>query len=131
MKAVIALALLLAACAPKPVLYPNEKYKATAPDQVQSDIDGFRKQAKQFVKSHKAQIVAAHAGAGAAMGALMGMIFGAFTGNYARAVAEGAALGGASGAVSGGARAMTPDAVEKRFVDICLANLGYQPIGWR
>lgn len=127
----LAAVLALGACAPKPVLYPNEKYKATPQDQVQSDIDGCRKQAKEFVKTHKAEIVAAHTGAGAAFGALMGLISGAFTGDYGRAVAEGAALGGAGGAVGGGARAMTPDAVERRFVDICLSNKGYQPIGWK
>jgi uncharacterized protein YcfJ len=123
--------LLLSGCAPKPVLYPNDKYKATAPDQVQSDIDDCRKQAKDFVKTHKADIVAAHTGAGAAMGALFGLILGAFTGDNGRAVSEGAAMGAAGGAVGGGAQAATPDAVTKRFVDICLGNKGYQPIGWK
>ena len=127
----ILIAALLTACAPKPVLYPNDKYKATTQDQVQGDIDECTKQAKEFVKTHKADIVAAHTGAGAALGALFGLITGAFTGNYARAVAEGAALGGGGGAVGGAAQAATPDAVTKRFVDICLSNKGYQPIGWK
>ena len=131
MRSVLALVLALCACAPKPVLYPNEKYNATPHEQVQADIADCRAKAKDFVKTHKAEIVAAHTGTGAAFGALMGLVFGAFTGNYGRAVAEGAALGGASGAVHGGVQAATPDAVERRFVDICLSNLGYQPIGWK
>jgi outer membrane lipoprotein SlyB len=130
-RASLILLLLAGACAPKPVLYPNEKFKATEQEQVQADIDDCRAQAKKFVKTHKSQIVAARTGAGAAFGALMGLIAGAFTGNYTRAVAEGAALGGGAGAVHGGAQAATPDAVHRRFVDICLTDRGYQPIGWK
>ena len=118
-------------CAPKPVLYPNDKYNATTKDQVQADIADCRKKAKEFVKTHKSEIVAAHTGAGAALGALFGLILGAFTGNIGQSVAEGAALGGAGGAVGGGAQAATPDAVERRFVEICLSQEGYQPIGWK
>ncbi len=133
MRKVLAAAALagLCACAPKPVLYPNDKFNATPREQVQADIDDCSKQARDFVKTHKADIVAGHTAVGAAMGAIFGVIAGAFTGNYTGAIEQGAAFGGAAGAVGGGTKAMSPDEVQKRYVDICLSKKGYQPIGWK
>ena len=58
-------------------------------------------------------------------------IFGAFSGNYGRSVAEGAAMGGALGLAHGAVAAGSPDEVHRRFVETCLGDKGYKPIGWK
>lgn len=122
----------LCACAgPKPVLYPNDRFKAAGDKQIETDIADCRAQAKKYVKEHKKELVARRTGWGAAGGAAMGMIVGAFTGDFARAASQGAAVGAAAGLGHGAAEASTPDAVHRRFVDLCLSEKGYQPIGWK
>jgi uncharacterized protein YcfJ len=122
----------LGACShPKPVLYPTEYYNAQGKDKVQADIDECEAKAKEFVKTHKSEIVAKHTMTGAIFGAFLGIITGAFTGDYGRAVSEGAAIGAASGTVGGAVKANSPDGVYMRFTDYCLSQKGYQPIGWK
>lgn len=127
----LALSLLCACAAPRPVLYPNERYEVAGKDQVKADIDDCDAKAKEFVKANKGKLVAKKTGVGAAFGAFIGMIFGAFSGNYRRAITEGAAVGAAAGLAHGAADANSPDAVHKRFVELCLSQKGYQPIGWK
>ncbi|MEK7858108.1 MAG: cell envelope biogenesis protein OmpA [Elusimicrobiota bacterium] len=120
------------ACAgPRPVLYPNDHFKTAGDQQVEADTADCRAQAKKYVKEHKKELVARRTGWGAAGGAAMGAIVGAFTGDYARAASQGAAVGAAAGLGHGVAEASSPDAVHRRFVDLCLSEKGYQPIGWK
>ncbi len=121
----------LAACAPKPVLYPNGYYQQVGQTQAQADVADCRAKAKKYLKDHKDQIVAGHTVLGAALGGAIGLVSGAFVGEPIRGAAEGAAIGGTIGVAQGAARANTPDAVERRFVDKCLTDKGYEPIGWR
>jgi uncharacterized membrane protein len=57
----------------------------------------------------------------------MGAVAGAFYGDISGGAARGAAIGGTGGAVSG---SLTPDQVKHRFVNQCLADKGYNVIGW-
>ncbi|MBI3552329.1 MAG: hypothetical protein HY077_07405 [Elusimicrobia bacterium] len=124
--------LALGACShPKPVLYPTEFYNLQNPEKVKADTEECEAKANEFLKAHKSEIVAKKTLGGAIFGAFLGIVTGAFTGDYARAVSEGAAVGAAAGAAHGAVRANTPDGVYMRFTDYCLAQKGYQPIGWK
>ena len=133
MKRLAGLTLIGAFCAcaaPRPVLYPNEHYNDVGAGQAKADADDCMAKAREYVKTHKSEIVARHTTWSAVTGAALGVVTGAFSGNIARGVAEGAALGGTLGAAHGTAVAASPDEVQKHFVDICLTQKGYQPIGW-
>jgi len=43
----------------------------------------------------------------------------------------GAAMGAATGLIHGAATANSPDAVHRRFVEYCLSEKGYKPMGWK
>lgn len=132
MKRLPLLLLALAACAsPRPRFYPNERYKRVGEDQANREADECRAEAKQYLKDHPLAPVAKHTTMGAVTGAAIGAAIGLVTGDLKRAVEEGAAAGGAGGAVSGVAEANSPDAVERAYVNRCLAERGYEVIGWR
>jgi hypothetical protein len=132
---------MLAGCgATRPTLYPNEQYNRVGAAQADRDIEVCEEQAEAYVKSggqgsQKAGEVARNVGAGAAVGAASGAVGGAIGGN----VGEGAAVGAASGATAGLLGTMfgwmfqrsEPDPVYRNFVEKCLRDKGYEPIGWQ
>jgi hypothetical protein len=131
----------LAGCsASKPALYPNDQYKKVGAAQADSDTADCEAKAQQYVKSggqggQKAVEAARNTGVGAAVGAAGGAVGGAIGGN----ASEGAAVGAASGATAGLLGTMfgwmfqrsEPDPVYRTFVETCLRDKGYQPIGWQ
>lgn len=119
--------LTLAACASKPQLYPNQKLKLVGKDVADKDVEKCMADAEAYLKSSKGKQVAKGAGAGAAIGAAMGAVSGLFTGNVGRGVVRGGAIGAAGGGAAG---AVSPDQIKQRFVNQCLAEKGYQVIGW-
>lgn len=123
----IALLFLVMSCASRPQLYPNAHYKSVGKQASQTAIDKCIKDSEEFLKNTKAKQVGKSAGAGAAVGAAWGVVTGLFTGDYGRALVRGAATGGAVGATAG---ALTPDQIKQRYVNQCLAEQGYQVIGW-
>ncbi|MBI5243591.1 MAG: cell envelope biogenesis protein OmpA [Elusimicrobia bacterium] len=130
--ALLLAAVLSAACAaPQVKLYPDERLKSIPKETVDKDIKECDDRAKEFVKANKGKIVAKHAGAGAVFGAFLGMVAGAFTGNFGRAIGEGAAIGAAAGLAGGAVHANSPEGVHRRFVEYCLTEKGYKPIGWK
>ncbi len=118
---------ILSSCASRPQLYPNEKLKQSGKEVAQEDVDQCMAEADDYLKSSKGKQVAKGAGAGAAIGAAIGTIGGLFTGNIGRGLMRGSAMGAAGGAVSGG---LSPDQIKQRYVNQCLADKGYQVIGW-
>jgi outer membrane lipoprotein SlyB len=125
------IALLLAGCGyQRPVLYPNTHLKEVGESQAQTEITECMKLAEAYVKSHpEAKVVgstAVGAGAGAAVGGAMGSV----TGHLGRGAAIGAAGGAVAGAIRGTSRASRPSPVFKNFVNRCLREKGYEPIGW-
>ncbi len=128
---VIAVALLSACAHPKPVLYPDERFKTEGAQAASADIDRCQADAKAYLKANPAKRLARRTGMGGVFGAAMGAVFGAFTGNYARAISEGAAVGAAGGAVHGAFEAGSPDEIQRAYAQRCLADKGWTVIGWK
>lgn len=124
----------LAGCAgPKPVLYPNAHYKHVGSDGAEQDIAACREMAEKAGAAPgdgRASDQAKHAAVSGGIGAAAGAVGGAVVG----AAGSGAAVGAASGVVWGflGSLFRSPDPGEayKRFVNRCLAERGYEPVGW-
>lgn len=119
--------LALVGCASRPQLYPNQKLKHVGKEAAKKDIDRCIADAEQYLKSSTGKNAAKGAGAGAAIGAAMGAVSGLFTGNVGRGLVRGGAIGAAGGGVAG---ALSPDEIKRRFVNQCLAEKGYQVLGW-
>ena len=130
---VLPLLVMLAGCGEKrPVLYPNEHYKAVGEAAAQEDIDICQQLAQRVgVASTQGREVAKSTAEGAAIGTATGAVIGAIGGNAGR----GALIGGAGTATAGFIRglftAAEPDPLFMQFVDQCLREKGYQPIGWK
>lgn len=123
----IALLLFLSACASKPQLYPNEKYKEVGKKSAQKDVEQCMADAKEYVKSGKGKNIAKGAGGGAAIGAAIGAVGGLFTGDLGGGLVRGGAVGAAAGGTAG---ALSPDEIKRNYVNQCLAEKGYQVLGW-
>lgn len=131
-KRLLLVVLLLAACAhPRPVVYPDERYKAGGEAAALADADVCMKEAKAYLKANPAKRVARRTARGGVFGAALGMVFGAFTGNYRRAVAEGAAVGAAAGLIHGAYEAGSPDEIQRAYAQRCMAEKGWSVIGWK
>ena len=131
----------LSACsATHPTLYPNAQYNRVGSAQADRDVAACEQQAQEYVKTggqgaQKAGEAARNAGVGAAVGAASGAVGGAIGGN----VGEGAAVGAAGGATAGLLGTMfgwmfqrsEPDPTYRNFVEKCLRDKGYEPIGWQ
>jgi uncharacterized protein YcfJ len=125
--------LLMAACAKKrPVLYPNSTYQAAGASVASADIDECIQLAADHGHATDAgKNMAASTGKGAVTGAVVGGAVGAVTGRPGRGAAAGAAGGGAGGLMRGAWKSGDPDEIERRFVEQCLRDKGYQVIGWK
>ena len=129
----LTIAVLTVACAKKrPVLYPNLTYTSAGSATVMADID----ECVQLAADHghatdAGKNVAVSTGKGAATGAVVGGAVGAVTGRPGRGAAAGAAGGGAGGMMRGIWKSGDPDEIERRFVEQCLRDKGYQVIGWK
>ena len=130
---IILLFLCLAGCAAQhgPVLYPNEYLQRVGEVQARQDIEECTGLAEAYIKSDPGAEVAKSAAGGAVAGAIIGGAMGAVTGNLGRGAAIGAAGGGASGVIHGAAKGSQPSPVHMNFVDRCLRERGYEPIGWK
>ena len=122
-----------AACASKrPVLYPNAYYRQVGAEVGQADIEDCMSLAKTGVGDRSAAAGAAGGGAvGGAGGGAVGAVGGAITGNAGTGAAVGAATGATAGLLGGLWRARDHDPIFMAYVDTCLRERGYQPIGWK
>jgi outer membrane lipoprotein SlyB len=126
----LAVVLLLAGCAHSPVLYPNAHLKRVGQEQAERDIADCKQMAEQYVKSNPAGTVAGSTAVGAGAGAAVGAAGGAVRGGAGTGAAVGAATGATGGFLRGLFKASEPGPVYKNFVDRCLRERGYEPIGW-
>lgn len=123
----IILLLAISSCASRPKLYPNATLKSKGKALAESDINLCMKDADDYLESSEGKKIAKSAGFGAVVGGAVGAVAGAFTGNISRGAAQGAAMGGVGGGAAG---AMSPDELKHRYVNRCLADKGYDVIGW-
>jgi hypothetical protein len=131
MAAVCGIALL--ACAQqRPVLYPNAHLSRVGKAAAERDIDACIQLAVDYGAGQDSGArVAKDTGKGAAVGGAAGAAVGAVTGNLGRGAAAGAAGGGAAAMTRSAINSGKPDPVFKGFVEQCLRDKGYQPVGWR
>ena len=125
--------LLLVACSQKrPVLYPNYHLQEVGDETAQTEIDECISLAKEYgTSSSSSGKVAKRTAGGGAVGAAGGAASGAVFGSVGRGAAAGAAGGAAVGCLQGLFRSPEPDPVFRRFVEKCLLEKGYEPIGWK
>lgn len=124
--------LVMAGCASHgPVLYPNVHLKMVGEEQAHKDIEECDRMAAVYVKSDAGKAAAKSIATGGAAGAVIGGAAGAVTGHLGRGAAVGAAAGAAAGLVRGVSKASAPSPIHKRFVERCLREKGYDPIGWQ
>lgn len=132
---VLYLLILVGCIAPKPILYPNEHYRTVGETAAEEDIQECEQMAEEAgvgPEGGKTAQVAKSTVAGGAIGAAAGAVGGAVVGHPGR----GAKIGAASGATAGFLRGLfrsKPNRSQayKNFVNQCLTEKGYQPVGWQ
>ncbi len=128
-------AVLLGGCAAvqqRPVLYPNAKLKQVGDASAQKDVD----ECVALAENAGATSGGSAAGRGAARGAAVGGAAAAVGGlirgrNILGDAAAGAAVGAAAGAAGGAFNDGEGSPVFRNFVGRCLAERGYDVIGWK
>lgn len=133
---ILSMTLTLAGCASskRPVLYPNHHLDTVGEQQADADISACMRAAEASgANSGKGGELAKDTAKAGAVGGATGAVVGAIASNTS--AGRGAAIGGAGAAtatlVGGAFNSSEPTQVYIRFVEMCLRDKGYQPIGWR
>lgn len=118
----------------RPVLYPNQQLYTVGQSQADADIDACMWAAEAAgANAGRGRELAGNTAKAGAVGGATGAVVGAISSSSS--VGRGAAIGGAGAAtaalVGGAFKASKPTQIYMRFVDQCLRDKGYQPIGWR
>jgi hypothetical protein len=121
----------LAACAAKPVLYPNDAYRQAGKETAQEQVRQCQAMADDYVKSDAGKKLAAGTAEGAAVGAAAGAVTGAVFGDLGRGALSGGIAGASVGLVRGLFHTRQPSPVRRAFVDRCLRERGYDVVGWQ
>ena len=122
----------IAGCAgPKPVLYPNDHLHAVGREVAEEDIADCMDRATADIGRGGQGEAIGGAATGGATGAAAGAAGGAVVGRAGRWAAIGAAAGAARGFMRGLFRSSEPDATYRSYVNRCLRDIGYDPVGWR
>ena len=120
----------------RPVLYPNATLNRVGDGQGRVEVDACMARAVSagLTPDEKNNAIARGAGAGAATGAVASAVGALITGRGGegalRAGTAGAAVGGSAGAVQGAFRGDRPSSTYRNFVQRCLAERGFEVIGW-
>jgi hypothetical protein len=122
------------ACAgPKPVLYPNRHLEAVGQERAERDIAECQELA-QSAGARGAPSRGARTAGNTAVGGAAGAATGAVGGAVVGSPGTGAAVGAATGATAGLLRSIFtsggPSGAYQAFVDRCLRERGYEPVGW-
>jgi len=124
------LLLSLGCSGPRPILYPNDHLKQVGPDQAEQDIEECKQLAEDYVPEHDGATVAGNTAVGAGAGGAIGAVGGAIRGGAGIGAAVGAATGATAGLIRGLFQASQPTPAYQAFVNRCLAERGYDSIGW-
>jgi hypothetical protein len=130
--ATLAIAALAACAVQRPVLYPNETLRAEGQARAERAVDQCVElaQAHEVKDSSQGGQVAADTVTDGVVGAASGAAVGAVLGDAATGAAAGAAGGASRGLVRALFTEREPDPAFREFVDRCLREKGYEPIGW-
>jgi hypothetical protein len=125
---------LVAGCAaPKPILYPNDHLRQVGQEVADRDVNECREMANDAgatASQGKSGQVAGSTAAGGAIGSASGAVGGAVVGHPGRGAMVGAAAGATGGFLRGLFRRSPPSNACKQFVQRCLKERGYDPVGW-
>jgi hypothetical protein len=130
---IIAFISLVACAGPKPVLYPNNHFEKVGQERADRDVAECEEWADEYVSQTNAgEKVAGQTAAGGAIGAASGAVGGAIAGSAGLGAAIGAAVGATQGFLVGLFRAGSsdPSPAYQNFVNRCLKERGYEPMGW-
>lgn len=130
---VLALVHLVGCAGPQPVLYPNNHLKEVGQERADQEMAECEELAEEYVtKSNAGEKVVGQTAVGGGVGAASGAVGGAIAGNVGLGAAIGAAVGATQGLLMGlfGASSSGPSPTYKNFVNRCLQERGYQPMGW-
>jgi len=128
---VVIMMLACSACAKKPVLYPNEQYKVSGKTKVSEDIEYCLALAEKSVGKESRGKTSAKTGLqGGLIGGAIGFGIGIITGSPGTSALAGAA-GGAAGGAASGALKDDSNSLYRKFVERCLKEKGYEPMGWK
>ncbi len=128
------IAFILPACSsPKPILYPNAHLQQVGEAGAEQDLAECRELAKN-AGAKPSQGKTGQAAGGTAAGGAVGSAAGAVGGAVVGHPGKGAMIGAASGATGGLLRSLfrksPPSEAYKQFVNRCLRERGYDPVGW-
>jgi len=128
---VLAAAGLAAGCAQRsPVLYPNPHLLSVGMERAEADVAACMSYADAYVGGRRAADAAEQTAGGVVVGGATGAAAGAVFGRAGSGAAAGAA-GGATRGLMGSLFQRGPDPMVRAFVNRCLRERGYEPIGWR
>lgn len=115
----------------QPVLYPNARYNSVGARAAKADVRACIDLANRSgAASDKMADVAEDTARAAAVGGAAGAVSGALFGRPGKGAAVGAAGGSTATLVHGLLDSDKPDKLHQRFVEKCLRDRGYDPIGW-
>jgi hypothetical protein len=117
----------------RPVLYSNDQLDRVGPAAAERDIADCKERAARQLsgRGHEAaRDTALSTGTTAVIGAASGAAGGAVFGHAGRGAAAGAAGGAAAGLLHSLLHAGEPSPTYKNHVTTCLADRGYNVIGW-
>jgi Glycine-zipper domain len=121
------------AAAARPVLYPNAHLSAVGQAQADADIADCRRLAEAAGASggsSQGEQAARGGVVGGAIGGATGAVGGAILGRPGTGAAVGAATGATAGLMRSLFRRSEPSSAYRGFVDRCLRERGYDPVGW-
>ena len=122
----------LACAAKRPILAPNEHLQEMGPEAAQREVDEcVRTAAEAGPGAARGKQMAGQTAGGAVVGAAAGAVAGAISGGPGLGAAAGAAGGATAGLLRGLFGSSELDAGQQRYVEDCLRQKGYNPIGWQ
>jgi outer membrane lipoprotein SlyB len=123
---------LACAAAKRPILSPNDHLQEMAPEAVRRDIDECIRLAEEAGAGvAQGKQMAGQTARGAAIGAAAGAVSGAITGGPGIGAVAGAAGGATWGFLGGFFTSKNFDYRKRRYIEDCLRQKGYDPIGWQ
>ncbi|RIK98241.1 MAG: hypothetical protein DCC71_21145 [Proteobacteria bacterium] len=126
-------ALLVGCTSPRPLLYPNAHYEEQGEAAAQAEIDRCIELARVYAEggAERAKEAAKGTAKSAVVGGATGAVVGAIAGRPGTGAAIGAAGSATANVMSRLLNSQGLDPVEQRYVEHCLRERGYDPIGWR